>query len=484
MRSSFAAVDLGATSGRVVLGTFSHTGAAPTAFQLDEVHRFPNNPMTIEGELCWDVENLFEQTLIGLSLAFSCAQDNNSTLSGIAVDSWGVDYGLVDESLNLVAPVRHYRAAEEVYVHRANMLVSPREAYARTGITELPINTCFQLIRDCQQGLLTQGVAALLIPDLWTAWLTGVRGTEQTIASTTGLLDWESHDWAYDLVHQWGIPESVLTEVVETGSMAGRTLAPITERIGAVNPIPVYRAPAHDTASAFAAVTSPDTDAAVVSCGTWALVGCLNPEPVLAHNAEQAGLTNEVAADGSALLVRNLSGTWLLEECLRAWSSHDSSVQPKDIEALRFDLLAAAESESAQVLGTIDCGAPQLIGTRDMPAEILALYQQTHGDAHGPLELGRHQIVRLILESLAESFARTISNIGEIAHRNFREVIMIGGGSRINQLVGLTEHATGLSVQIKHQEATSIGNICVQAVSAGIFDSIDQARAATNTNGN
>jgi len=484
MKTSFAAVDLGATSGRVVLGTFSDVGAAPMAFELDEVHRFPNNPMMIEGELCWDVESLFEQTLIGLSHAFVCAQDNNSTLSGIAVDSWGVDYGLVDESLALVGPVRHYRAAEEAYVYRANMLVRPRDAYVRTGITELPINTCFQLIRDCQQGLLTQGVTALLIPDLWTAWLTGVKGSERTIASTTGLLDWESHDWAYDLAHKWGIPGSVLSEVVETGSMAGPTLASITDRIGAVNPIPVYRAPAHDTASAFAAVTSPDTDAAVVSCGTWALVGCLNPEPVFTCNAEQAGLTNEVAADGSALLVRNLSGTWLLEECLRTWSAHDCSVKPEDIEALRFDLLAAAEGESAQVIGTIDCGAPQLIGTRDMPAEILALYQQTHGDVVGSPELGRHQIVRLILESLAESFAQTISSIGEIAHRSFHQVIMIGGGSRISQLVRLTEHATGLSVQLRHQEATSIGNICVQAVSAGIFDSIDQARAATNTDGN
>jgi len=469
IKNSFAAVDLGATSGRVVLGTFGQYG-----FALDEIHRFANAPTTIDGVLCWNVEYLFEETLIGLTMAQSHVRESGSTLEGVAVDSWGVDYGLVDVSTTLIAPVRHYRAAENSIVALANELVPASEVYARMGITQLAINTCFQLIRDARQGLLQPGVTALLVPDLWTAWLTGVRGAERTIASTTGLLDWESHDWAKDFMERWGIPDKVLASIVETGSLAGGTLPAITKRIGALNPVPVYRAPAHDTASAFAAVTSVNSDAAVISCGTWALVGCLNATAVLTEFAEQTGFTNEVAADGSALLVRNLSGTWLLEECFRVWADEHSL----DALTLRTHLLRAAQSESVQVKGTIDCGAPELIGTRDMPHQICEIYSREHGDT----ELNQPQIVRLILESLAESFARTIVQTSEITGRALVEIVMIGGGSRIEQLVSLTKRATGLPVRISHQEATSVGNICMQAVSAGVFTTMDQAKDAAHAN--
>lgn len=471
MTRSFAAVDLGATSGRVVLGTFG-----PEGFALDEVHRFPNNPISVDGVLCWNVELLFEESLTGLAAAMSRAAERESTLAGIAVDSWGVDYGLVDNESRLVAPVRHYRANEEVSVHRANANVPPSEAYARTGITELAINTCFQLIRDTGLGLLQPGVTALLTPDLWSAWLTGVHGAERTIASTTGLLDWATGDWAFDLMKRWGIPTTVLAPIAATGSLAGVTLPWITERIGAPRPINVYRAPAHDTASAFAAVTSAGSDVAVISCGTWALVGCLNETPVLTAAAERAGFTNEVAADGSVLLVRNLSGTWLLEECLRIWVAEANSPNAPNIQTLRAQLLTAALDPAAQVQGTIDCGDPVLIATRAMPEEIIRLHQRTAAGG----DLSRPQIVHLILHSLAESFARTIELTGEITGRPLQSVTMIGGGSRIKQLVALTEAATGLRVTVSHQEATSVGNICVQAVSAGVFDTIDQARAVVD----
>lgn len=467
IKNSFAAVDLGATSGRVVLGTFG-----PDGFALEEVRRFANAPITVDGVLCWNVDYLFEETLTALTLAQSFAKQWGSTLAGVSVDSWGVDYGLVDDSTTLIAPVRHYRAAENSIVEFANELVPASEVYARTGITQLAINTCFQLIRDARQGLLQPGITALLIPDLWTAWLTGVRGAERTIASTTGLLDWETQDWAKDLMERWGIPGKVLESIVESGSRAGGTLPAITKRIGALNPIPVYRAPAHDTASAFAAVTSVNSDAAVISCGTWALVGCLNATAVLTEFAEQAGFTNEVAADRSALLVRNLSGTWLLEECVRVWADEDSC----DALTLRTHLYRAAQNESVQVKGTIDCGAPELIGTRDMPKQIHEIYNRTYVD----IELNRPQIVRLILESLAESFARTIVQTREITGRALVEIVMIGGGSRIEQLVSLTERATGLPVRVSHQEASSVGNICMQAVSAGLFTTMQQARVAVH----
>jgi rhamnulokinase len=476
--NSFAAVDLGAASGRVVIGTFG-----PEGFTFDEVHRFVNNPITIDGVfdgvLCWNVEYLFEETLRGLSLALNRAHERGSTLTGIAVDSWGVDYGLVDNTNVLLAPVRHYRGADESMPARAADTVSASEAYGITGISALAINTCFQLMRDTQLGLLGEGVTALLTPDLWTAWLTGVQGAERTIASTTGLLNWETHDWAWDLMRRWGIPSSVMPNIVETGSLAGYTLDHLTLEIGATAPIAVYRAPAHDTASAFAAVTDVTSQAAIISCGTWALVGCVNDEPVLTAEAENMGFTNETAADGSALLVRNLSGTWLLEECLRAWTQESGELNSHH-EDLRKELCEASEAESQQIVGTIDCGDPELIGVGDMPSRILALYHRTHGQSDS-IQLTRPQIVRLILVSLADSFAETVSQTQQITGREFNQVIMIGGGSRIEQLVKLAEQAIGMPITVSHQEATSIGNICTQAVSSGLFDNMKQAREATHT---
>jgi rhamnulokinase len=327
-------------------------------------------------------------------------------------------------------------------------------------------------------------VTALLTPDLWTAWLTGEQGAERTIASTTGLLNWETHDWAWDLMRRWGIPSTVVPNIVETGSLAGYTLDHLTLEIGATEPIAVYRAPAHDTASAFAAVTDVTSHAAVISCGTWALVGCVNDEPVLTAEAESMGFTNETAADGSTLLVRNLSGTWLLEECLRAWTQESGELNSHH-EDLRRELCEASEAESQQIVGTINCGDPELIGVGDMPTRILSLYHRTYGQSDSiqsdsiQSELTRPQIVKLILESLAHSFAETVLQTQEITGREFNQVIMIGGGSRIEQLVSLAERAIGMPITVSHQEATSIGNICTQAVSSGLFDNMKQAREAT-----
>jgi rhamnulokinase len=314
---------------------------------------------------------------------------------------------------------------------------------------------------------------------LWTAWLTGVQGAERTIASTTGLLDWKTHDWAWDLMKRWDIPVTVMPTIVETGSLAGYTTDQVTLRIGATEPIAVYRAPAHDTASAFAAVTDATSPAAIISCGTWALVGCVNAAPVLTAKAEVMGFTNETAADGSALLVRNLSGTWLLEECLRTWVPESGELKSHHAD-LRRDLCAASDAEAQQIVGPINCGDPELIGVGDMPSRILALYHRTHGQSDS-IQLTRPQIVRLILVSLADSFAETVSQTEQITGRKFTEIIMIGGGSRIEQLVKLTEQAIGMPITVSHQEATSIGNICTQAVSSGLFDNMKQAREATHT---
>lgn len=465
MVACFAAVDLGASSGRVMLGCFDDSG-----FTLEEVHRFVNTPVEVDGVRCWDTDYLFDQSLQGLRTAVAAANRRGGELDGIAVDSWGVDYGIVDEHNRLTAPARHYRAAQEAYVEWARERVPSIEAYRRSGIIELPMNTCFQLMRDVEQGLLTDDVTVLLTPDLWTAWLTGNRGAEPTIASTTGLVDWSTHQWAFDLMERWSIPTNVLPDLLPTGTLAGHTLPDITTRLGASGPVPVFRAPAHDTASAFASVTSVDDATLVISIGTWALAGWLQPDPIVSDEAAEWGFTNEMAADGSALVMRNLSGTWLLEECLRIWSEEDAIEDPGN---LRAQLIEAAFSPTTHIAGVIDCGTPELISTTDMPASLGRLYREEY--EHAPLT--RAQTVRLVLESLAASFARTAIQAIELGSRAPQEIVMIGGGSQIKELVHLTEQRSGLPVRVGHKEATSIGNICVQAVAAGYFPDLATARS-------
>ncbi len=462
---SFTAVDLGAQSGRVVLGTFTPDGLA-----LDEVHRFANEPITVSGTLCWDTSGLFEQTLIGIARACSLARSRGGRIEGISVDSWGVDYGLVDAGGSLVSPVRHYRASDPAIVPIANEHVSTAEAYSRTGITEMAINTCFQLIRDTRAGLLDSGPTMLLTPDLWTAWLTGSFGAERTIASTTGLLDQQTGDWAHDLVERYGIPLSVLPAIADAGSAAGVTLPAITERLGAPSPIPVYRGASHDTASAFASVADPGEGIGVISCGTWALAGCSTTTPVLTVDARTAGFTNEQGADRSTLLVRNLSGTWLLEECLREWAGG----QP--VAPLRASLLDAASApDGHELAGTIDPGDASLIEAGDMPGRIARLYRRDCGDDR---ELSRIDTVRLILASLAHSFDHSVREAGRLTGQSFTEICMIGGGSQIAPLVDLTRQVTGLPVRTGPAEATSVGNLSIQAVASGVFATLGEARLA------
>jgi rhamnulokinase len=462
----FVAVDLGGQSGRVLLGDFADGRLA-----VAEAHRFANVPVERDGLLCWDAERLFDETITGIRAAVALARSRGRAVAGIGVDSWGVDYGLVDEGGQLVAPVRHHRAGEQRHVDAGARAVPTAEAYRRTGITELAINTCFQLLRDAELGLLDGRPTALLTADLWTFWLTGARGAERTLASTTGMVDWTSGGWALDLLDRWGIPRQTVPELVPAGSCAGLTTAEVTARIQATAPIPVFRVAAHDTASAFAAVTAPGDRAAVISCGTWALVGCSTRAPVLTPEAMAAGFTNEEGVDHSVVLVRNLSGTWLLEECLREWAEPDASVV-----GLRTALLTEAAELPDDALGTvIDPGAPELIERGAMPDRLASLYRRAGGDAR---RLTRAETVRLVLESLAASFATTIRAASGLTGTDVREVHMIGGGSRIELLVALTERATGLPVRVGHAEATSVGSMCVQSVAAGAFGTLAEARAA------
>jgi rhamnulokinase len=329
------------------------------------------------------------------------------------------------------------------------------------------MNTSGRLAADARAGLLSPGVTALLTPDLFTFWLTGTRGAERTIASTTELLDVRTGDWALDLAQRWGIDPAVLPPVVPAGSHAGPTLARVTARLGADAPVPVYRVAAHDTASAVAAATSSAGRDGVVSCGSWALAGCIAARPALDERARYAGYTNESSADGRTLLLRNLSGLWLLESCLTAW------VSGRDRSRQRAQLLAAAAALPAGG-PVVDAGDPALRAPGDMPARLAALTGR---------DLSPAQTVRCILDSLADAFATALTVAAGLTGVVMGRVHLLGGGSRVTALARSTAQATGLPVVAGPAEATSIGNLMVQAVAAGTFDSLDSARAAVHHGG-
>ena len=462
----FAAVDLGGQSGRVVLGRVHRD-----RLEHREVHRFANCPLAVTNadgtRWHWDTEALWEETLDGLAVAVRDATALGDPLVGIGVDTWGVDYGLVSAAGDLTGPAGHHRSASEDLVARANTFVPPEEAWARTGIEKAPMNTSVRLAADARAGLLTPGVTALLTPDLWTFWLTGVRGTERTIASTTELLDVRTGEWALDLAGRWGIDSAVLPAVSPAGSLAGYTLADVTDRIGADEPVPVYRVASHDTASAIAAATSSAGTDGVVSCGSWALAGCIAAAPALDERARRTGYTNESSADGRILLLRNLSGLWLLESCLSAWVNGD------DRSRRRTELLAAADvlPRGGPV---VDVGDPALRAPGDMQARLAALAGR---------DLSPAQTVRCILDSLAIAFAASLATAADLTGVAMRRVHLLGGGSRVTTLARGTARATGLPVVAGPAEATSIGNLMVQAVAAGEFDSLESARDAVDYSG-
>ena len=464
---AFIAVDLGAQSGRVMLGVF-----APSGFDLTEVHRFANAPVEVDGAWCWDAERLFDDTLLGIAAAVRASSARGARVRGIAVDSWGVDYGLVTPHGALAAPVRHYRAADVATMERARLSAPSDWAYARTGIVELPINTAFQLHRDAGLGLLAGEVTALLIPDLWTRWLCGVPAAEPSIASTTGLLDRRSGTWCTELLEALSIPARILPPL-RGPDVAGRTTPAITERIGATEPIPVLRTLGHDTACAFAAVADADDGRAVVSCGTWALVGCVTAEPVLTQAAREAGFTNEIGADGATILIRNLSGTWLLEACLAEWQ--EATGEP--IAVLRTRLLTEAAALPAAE-SVIDVGSVALLEPGSMPARIAELHARGQGRGADQLDEPA-MVVRLIIDSLAAAFADTVDMCARLTGHPLTELHMIGGGTDISLLVERTAAMTGLPIVVGEPEATSIGNICVQAVASGMMPTVAAARQRT-----
>jgi rhamnulokinase len=437
-----AAVDLGASSGRVMVGE-----VGPGELTLTEVHRFWNGPVRVAGTLHWDILHLYRELLEGLRKAAA-----DGPLDGIGIDSWAVDYGLLDRNGNLLGNPVHYRDNRTLgKTENVQRKISEADLYAVTGLQHLPFNTIYQLAAE---PLLDQAQTLLLIPDLLAYWLTGVIGAEATNASTTQLYDVRNRTWSDNLTNLLGIPRTLLPPIRHPGQPIGPLLPDIAATIGPAAGAwrgagaPVIAVGSHDTASSVVAVPAVGGRFAYISSGTWSLVGLELEEPVLTGEARVANFTNEGGVDGRIRFLRNVMGLWILQECLREWGTDD----------LPRVLAEAAAAPAFAVL--IDPDDPVFLAPGNMAGRI-----NEYCGSDAPTSRGA--LARCVLESLALAYRRTLRQAQEIADREVDVVHVIGGGSQNELLCQLTADACGLPVLAGPVEASALGNVLVQARALG-----------------
>lgn len=458
-----AAVDLGATSGRVMVGTVA-LAAGPGGvdrLELEEVHRFPNAAVRAGDGLFWDVLALHREVVRGLLLAA-----RGGRLDAVGIDSWAVDHGLLDrDGLLLGNPFSHRDKRTDGVAAQVATVVGPAEQYAVNGLAALPFNTVYQLVAARGTAALESAETLLLLPDLLGYWLTGAVGAERTNASTTGLLDIAAGEWATALASRLDLPWSILPPLREPGDVLGALLPEVAAEVGVPEGgLPVVAVASHDTASAVVAVPAagddPGGDVAYLSSGTWSLLGLELDAPVLTEDARTAGFTNEGGLDGTVRFLRNVMGLWVLSESLRTWEA--AGVPGTDLPTL---LAGAADPARATPLHTVvDIDDPRLLPPGDMPSRIAAIAAEAGEPVPGtPVE-----VVRAVLDSLALAYRRTLHEAVRLAGRDPAVLHVVGGGTRNTLLCQLTADACGLPVVAGPAEAAALGNVLVQARALGL----------------
>jgi rhamnulokinase len=463
---AFAAVDLGAESGRVVLGRLDGTSMA-----LEIAHRFTNRSVYLPDGLHWNLLSLFSDTLEGLARAGAMVP-----LSGIGVDAWGVDYALLDGASRVLGLPFHYRDGRtEGMVARVHELVSREELYSITGIQTMPINTIFQLMADAERPALPIAERLGLVPDLFGLWLTGELANEVTAASTTGLLDARTGGWARGIIERLGFPPGPFAgDPVPPGTLLGPVLEHHADVARDAAGVPVWTVAGHDTASAFVAAPMRSPHAAVLSSGTWSLLGAEVAGPRLGAEAAALNLTNERGVDGTIRLLRNVMGLWLLQECRRHWRLAGAASDYDELHAIA----AAARPDVA----LFDPDEEVLLAHGDMPGRIEALCR-ARGQA--PPD-GAGETVRSIFLSLACKYRLVLERLQLVVGHRFDVIHVVGGGVRNELLCQMTADITGLPVIAGPEEATALGNVLVQARAAGelggsLYELREVAAASTET---
>jgi len=459
--TNFVAADLGASSGRVLQGAWD--GAR---FTLHELHRFDNGPVSVLGHMHWDVLRIWAEIKAGLA---AYAAQGSGAPAGIGVDTWGVDFGLLDKNGRLLGNPFHYRDARTNgipdIVHRT---VPFSAMFERTGIQFMQINTVYQLASMVQshEAQLAAADMLLMMPDLFHYWLTGRQAGEYTIASTSQMLDARKRDWASDLAGMLGIPAGILPPLVTPGTMLGDLRADVMAEVGFSAPAPVIAAGSHDTASAVAAVPQLDADSVYISSGTWSLMGVELPQPVINERALAFNVTNEGGVAGAIRLLKNIGGLWPLQECRRQWQHEGQSYT--------WDELVALGAQARPFGCFMDPDAPDFLNPANMVQAIQAYCTRTGQQA--PQSVGA--VVRCCLESLALKYRCVMDGLQTLTGRRFSKVLIVGGGSQNKLLSQFAANACAVPVIAGPVEATALGNIMVQAVATGHLASIADGRAA------
>jgi rhamnulokinase len=452
------AFDLGAESGRAVLGALD-----AGRLTVHEVRRFPNTPLPLAGHIHWNVYALFDEMKAAMRDAAAAI---GARPAGVGIDTWGVDFGLLDHDGALLGLPFCYRDHRNAGAMEEYFKLVPREAlYEATGIQFMPFNTLFQvyaMVRE-RSHILDAAADLLFMPDLFNYLLTGEKAAEFTIASTSQLLDPRTAAWIPGLFQAMGLSKPLLRPVIAPGTVLGPFTAEVVSATG-YRDVPAVATAGHDTAAAVAAVPAEGDDWAYISSGTWSLVGVESPSPIITPRSLAANFTNEGGVGGTVRFLKNVTGLWLVQGCRKAWAANGPA---------SYEELARAAATARPFAALIDPDDPAFLNPPDMPAAIAAYCRKTGQEpAATPADL-----VRSLLESLALKYRFVIEELDAILSRPISRIHVIGGGSRNDLLCRFTADATGLPVVAGPAEATAVGNILVQAMALGRLTSPAGIRA-------
>ncbi len=434
---------------------------ADGALKLEELHRFPNEPVQLPTGLYWDTLRLFHEIVNGLRVA---GRARKLAVDGIGIDTWGVDFGLLGADGALVDNPRHYRDSRNNGMVERTFEVVPRSViFGQTGIQFMQINSLYQLhaMALAKSDALERAKTLLFIPDLFNYWLTGVKKAEVTIASTSQFYDPARKAWATGILDELSIPTGMLSEIVEPGTALGPLLETVGEFTG-LGPATVYASAGHDTAAAVAAVPAEGYDFCYISSGTWSLMGVELSAPLINEESLAMNFTNEVGVAGTIRLLKNIAGLWLLQECRRAWALAGNEYT--------YEELTQAATDAEPYEGYIHPDA--FLEPGHMPEQIAA-YCKSTGQ---PVPHHHGAMARAILEGLARRYREVLDNLELLTGRRLNVIHIVGGGSRNRLLNQLVANATGRLVLAGPAEATAIGNVLVQAIGAGVIHDLAAAR--------
>lgn len=456
MTKRVLAFDFGASSGRAIIGCFDGD-----KITLEEVHRFSNDPVSVGGTVYWDVLRLFYEIKQGIIKAKIAGG-----FDSIGIDTWGVDFGLIDYEGKLMENPVHYRDARTVGLVDEAFKTMPKEKlYGITGIQFMELNTLFQLIslKKYRPWMLERADKMLFMPDLFGYMLTGKMCAEYSIASTSQLIDLDKKTWSKEILDAFGIKESVFAPLVQPGTVLGELSKEVCEECG-VDPVPVISVCGHDTQSAITSVPCEDGDFAFLSSGTWSLFGTELDKPIVNETSMNINITNEGGFDGSTGFLKNIIGLWLIQESRRQWKREGKEYSYADLEKLAL----AAEPFKC----FIDPDAPEFVPHGNIPERVREFCRKT--GQYVPKTVG--EIMRCIYESLAMKYRLTFEKLRECTERDYPVIHVIGGGTKDGLLCQMTANSCDRTVKAGPIEATVMGNVAVQLMSDGSVKNIGQAR--------